>query len=93
MSIKVKQLEWHGEPEWCFADTPVGHYTICRRTNPSCYRVDSHGRDRMESFDASSGDAARAAAQADFDKRILAWIIIEDCAGSNPSLPSKTAPA
>jgi len=74
MNVTVKPLKWHGEPEWCFADTPVGHYTVSRRQNPACYRVESHGRDRMQTFDAPSPEAAKETAQADYERRILACL-------------------
>lgn len=82
--IKIKPLTWHGEPEWCFADTPVGHYTICRRQNPHCYRVDSHGRDRMQSFDAPNAEEAKAAAQKDFERRVLSCLDMDEKCVSSP---------
>lgn len=67
----VKRLEWHGEPNWCFADTPVGHYTVSQQVNPDGFRMTSYGRDRVQSELLATADEAKAAAQADYVARIL----------------------
>jgi hypothetical protein len=69
-SPKIKQLEWVESSSYYFAGSPVGNYTILR----------VHNFDEKESWrlyfnacfmvNAIDPDEAKAAAQADFEKRV-----------------------
>lgn len=73
--VRVKPLEWHGEPDWCFADTTVGHYTVSKHTNPDHYRTDSYGRDRMQNWRSDTSVEAKAVAQLDYETRIRSALL------------------
>lgn len=67
--VRVKPLEWAYHPAGKIAAPPTGHaYIIDARTKGRCYSIKGFNPERQ--FD--SLDEAKSAAQADYERRILA---------------------
>jgi len=76
MSIKVKALEWaqhpSGKPIWRAHAPNIGWYGASAIISPASWRFD--GLDETVTHDVADIDAAKAAAQADYERRILSAI-------------------
>lgn len=73
MNIKVKALEWaehpSGKPLWRAYAPSIGWYGASAIISPALWWFD--GLDETVTHDAADIDAAKAAAQADYERRIL----------------------
>lgn len=76
MNIKVKALEWaehpSGKPLWRAHAPSIGWYGASAIIPPASWRFD--GLDETVTHDVADIDAAKAAAQADYERRILSAI-------------------
>jgi hypothetical protein len=76
-SAKVKALEWYDAPTYCLwprvtANTTLGDYTAGENSDGGAYFTAPPDNEEQ---DVSTIDAAKAAAQADFDRRILSCLV------------------
>lgn len=73
MNIKVKALEWaehpSGKPLWRAHAPSIGWYGASAIISPASWQFD--GLDETVTHDVADIDAAKAAAQADYERRIL----------------------
>lgn len=73
--VKVKPLEWEYHPAGGIAAPPTGHaYIIDTRTKGRVYSIKGFNPQRQ----FASMDEAKAAAQADYERRILAALAEQD---------------
>lgn len=76
MNIKVKALEWaehpSGKPLWRAHAPSIGWYGASAIISPASWQFD--GLDETVTHDVADIDAAKAAAQADYERRILSAI-------------------
>lgn len=92
MNIKVKALEWaehpSGKPLWRAHAPNIGWYGASAIISPASWQFD--GLDETVTHDAADIDAAKAAAQADYERRILS--AIEPSPDMRKAVEALTAP-